>query len=149
MSENKIKSLYDHYKNTSKKLKIVCDWDEVIQSAYPYAYWLGRKEQRKNKNTTYCVPFVDFFDSYWHGGERDYYRTSNPSDIYHQMPFLTIAEDLLRLIKEDKVEELIFLSTSDDRKYEVFKETFLKLRKIDKVCLRMMTDEPRYRTKAE
>jgi len=31
--DKSIKSLYEHYKNTPKKLKIVCDWDEVIQSA--------------------------------------------------------------------------------------------------------------------
>ncbi|CAG8710989.1 19166_t:CDS:2 [Racocetra fulgida] len=55
------------------------------------------------------------------------YGIKNPSDIYHQMPFLTIAEDLLKLVKEDKVEELIFLSTSDERKIEVFEETFRKV----------------------
>ncbi|CAG8857404.1 965_t:CDS:2, partial [Gigaspora margarita] len=55
------------------------------------------------------------------------YGIENPSDIYHQMPFLTIAEDLLKLVKEDKVEELIFLSTSDERKIEVFEETFRKV----------------------
>ncbi|CAI2172562.1 17523_t:CDS:10 [Funneliformis geosporum] len=65
---------------------------------------------------------------YWHDNE-GYYRNENPSDIYHRMPFLTIAEGLLRLLKEDKIEKLIFLSTSDDRKIEVFEETFRKLAK--------------------
>jgi hypothetical protein len=48
---------------------------------------------------------------------------------------LTIAEDLLKLIKEDKVEQLIFLSAYDKRKFskgdlrkeEIFKETFGKV----------------------
>jgi len=85
------------------------------------------------------------------------------------MPFLTIAEDLLRLIKEDKVEKLIFLSTSDDRKIEVFKKTFDKFAKLvpvgellpasnplNRKCvlerniqLHLMTNYPEMRTKNE
>src|ERR1044072_1952168 len=61
----------------------------------------------------------------------------NSPNFYQEAPFLTIAEDLLKLIKEDKVEKLIFLSAydkrkfpnSDERKREVFRETFLKLSK--------------------
>jgi len=39
MVKNKriINSLYEQFKNTEKKLKIVCDWDEVIQATEPYA----------------------------------------------------------------------------------------------------------------
>jgi hypothetical protein len=62
----------------------------------------------------------------------------NSPDFYQQAPFLTIAEDLLKLIKEDKVEKLIFLSAYDKRKFpngderkcEIFKETFGKLGEI-------------------
>src|SRR3954451_18832381 len=61
------------------------------------------------------------------GSSMFYSDLENPNDFYQQAPFLTIAEDLLKLIKEDKVEKLIFLSTGDDRKYEVFRETFYKL----------------------
>jgi hypothetical protein len=43
---DKIISLYDHFKNTPKKLKIVCDWDEVIQPHEPYALWLAVGEER-------------------------------------------------------------------------------------------------------
>jgi len=32
----------------------------------------------------------------------------------------------LKLIKEDKIKKLVFLSTGDERKYEVFRETFGK-----------------------
>jgi len=34
-----INCLYNHFKNTPKKLKIVCDWDEVIQPLEPKAYY--------------------------------------------------------------------------------------------------------------
>jgi hypothetical protein len=32
-----IKTLYETFQNSPKRLKIVCDWDEVIQSCEPYA----------------------------------------------------------------------------------------------------------------
>ncbi|CAI2183848.1 14176_t:CDS:10 [Funneliformis geosporum] len=59
----------------------------------------------------------------------------NSPDFYQQAPFLTIAEDLLKLIKEDKVDRLIFLSAydkrkfpnGDDRKIKIFGETFGKV----------------------
>ena len=38
-------SLYDHFKNTPKKLKIVCDWDEVIQATEPYSLYLTIREK--------------------------------------------------------------------------------------------------------
>jgi len=66
-----------------------------------------------------------------------YLEIKNSPDFYQQAPFLTIAEDLLKLIKEGKVSKLIFLSAydkrkfpnNDERKYEVFRETFAKLAK--------------------
>jgi hypothetical protein len=39
MNTKIISSLYELYKNTPKKLKIVCDWDEVIQACESYALW--------------------------------------------------------------------------------------------------------------
>jgi hypothetical protein len=33
------KTLYEHFKDTPKRLKIVCDWDEVIQACEPYSLW--------------------------------------------------------------------------------------------------------------
>jgi len=45
MNKIKISTLYEIYKNTPKKLKIVCDWDEVIQAGEPYALWLANKNQ--------------------------------------------------------------------------------------------------------
>src|SRR3954471_5249611 len=60
------------------------------------------------------------------GFPKDHYSLGNPDDFYQQAPFLTIAEDLLKLIKEDKIKKLVFLSTGDERKYEVFRETFGK-----------------------
>ena len=45
----KITTLYEHFKNTPKKLKIICDWDEVIQACEPYALWktLGGEFEKK------------------------------------------------------------------------------------------------------
>jgi len=59
----------------------------------------------------------------------------NSPSFYQQAPFLTIAEDLLKLIKKDKVEQLIFLSAydkrkfpgGDDRKIDIFLDTFFEL----------------------
>ncbi|CAG8437532.1 6961_t:CDS:2 [Ambispora leptoticha] len=56
-------------------------------------------------------------------------------------PFLTIAEDLLKLIKEDKVEKLIFLSAYDKRKFpngderkaQIFKQTFVEVKNMYKI----------------
>nr|CAG8498146.1 11303_t:CDS:2 [Entrophospora candida] len=69
--------------------------------------------------------------------EERYSEIKNSPNFYQEAPFLTIAEDLLKLIKEDRVEQLIFLSAydkrkfpkGDDRKYEIFRETFAKLAK--------------------
>jgi len=59
----------------------------------------------------------------------------NSPNFYQEAPFLTIAEDLLKLIKEDKVDRLIFLSAYDKRKFpygderkeQIFKEIFDKV----------------------
>ncbi|CAJ0918291.1 21731_t:CDS:2 [Entrophospora sp. SA101] len=71
--------------------------------------------------------------------KEDYLRKQseikNSPNFYQQAPFLTIAEDLLKLIKEGKVELLIFLSAYDKRKFpngdprkkEIFAETFARL----------------------
>jgi hypothetical protein len=38
-TKKKINCLYSHFKDTQRKLKIVCDWDEVIQPLEPKAYY--------------------------------------------------------------------------------------------------------------
>src|SRR3954451_8334578 len=45
MNKAKIDGLYEHFKNTPKKLKIVCDWDEVIQATEPYCLYLATKKR--------------------------------------------------------------------------------------------------------
>ncbi|CAG8797607.1 18148_t:CDS:2, partial [Racocetra persica] len=62
-------------------------------------------------------------------------QIKNSPTFYQQAPFLTIAENLLKLIKEDKVERLIFLSAYDKRKFpnedgdsrkgQIFRKTFV------------------------
>ncbi|CAG8435228.1 5940_t:CDS:2 [Ambispora gerdemannii] len=74
----------------------------------------------------------------------------NSPDFYQQAPFLTIAEDLLKLIKEDKVESLIFLSAydkkrfvwGDERKRKIFRETFSNLSKFTEVGKSVIDDNP-------
>ncbi|CAG8480382.1 452_t:CDS:2 [Ambispora leptoticha] len=59
-------------------------------------------------------------------------KIKNETDFYEKTPFLTIAKELLMLIKENKVEQIIFLSAynkrdfanGDPRKKKTFSETF-------------------------
>jgi hypothetical protein len=69
---------------------------------------------------------------------RDNYPiVKNSPKFYQEAPFLTIAEDLLKLIREDKVEQLTFLSAydkrvfpdGDERKLQIFIETFARFGK--------------------
>src|SRR6185369_5748751 len=61
-------------------------------------------------------------------------KIKNETDFYEKSPFLTIAKELLMLIKENKVERVIFLSAynkkdfsnGDPRKKKIFSETFGK-----------------------
>ncbi|CAG8698637.1 3090_t:CDS:1, partial [Scutellospora calospora] len=60
-------------------------------------------------------------------------KIKNEPDFYENAPFLTLAKELLKLVKEDKV-EVIFLSAydkrafadDDPRKKKIFGETFGK-----------------------
>ena len=62
--QNKIYSnLYDCLKNSPKKLKIVCDWDEVIQATEPCALW----KVPISKGERECE-FSEFFEAFWQGG---------------------------------------------------------------------------------
>jgi alkylated DNA nucleotide flippase Atl1 len=48
MERKVIESLYNHFKDTEKKLKIVCDWDEVIQSLEPFALYQSLEEKKNH-----------------------------------------------------------------------------------------------------
>lgn len=173
--DRKIVSLYEHFKNTPKKLKIVCDWDEVIQACEPWAYFNANipkeiREQDKLK------AFSQYFQAFWEnenspieysnfgshtkqclaipylGFSEKQIQIKNSPNFYQEAPFLTIAEDLLKLIKEDKVENLIFLSAydkrkfpeGDERKFKIFAETFEKLileKSLDGVGLKLIPFE--------
>ena len=155
MSEQRIiNSLYEHFKNSPKKLKIVCDWDEVIQACEPFAFFKRIKETEKDWDWEFKRYFKDFWEPpliveyspYDSKIKEDYdpendntslvlarhREIKNSPNFYQKAPFLTIAEDLLKLIKEDKVEKLIFLSAydkrvfpkEDDRKWDIFDNTF-------------------------
>jgi hypothetical protein len=123
-------NLYDHFKNAPKKLKIICDWDEVIQVHESYCLWKAIDAPNSPNND-----FTWFFKEFWNKeGSIEYSpygskikqnnlfakgqeEIKTSSDLYRNQPFLTVAEDLLKLIKEDKVEKLIFLSAYDKRKF--------------------------------
>ncbi|CAG8731588.1 10268_t:CDS:2, partial [Ambispora leptoticha] len=123
MNENKTTTLYEHYKNTPKKLKIVCDWDEVIQAYI-----------NDGKGVQFS-PYGSQLKGFYKELTEKQQEIKNSPDFYRKAPFLTIAEDLLKLIKEDKVEKLIFLSAYDKRKFpnadyrkvNIFVKTFFKL----------------------
>ena len=173
MSARKIiNNLYEHFKNTPKRLKIVCDWDEVIQASEPYALWEATNKDALESHDWNDVrlweaakTFPEYFYSYWftnsplieyspYGSKNKVHKElldrpsyeermnrqanyKNSPYFYHLSPFLTIAEDLLKLIREGKVERLIFLSVYDKRKFpngdprksEVFRETFHRFAK--------------------
>ncbi|MCE8162725.1 MAG: hypothetical protein I3273_01870 [Candidatus Moeniiplasma glomeromycotorum] len=151
MGQNLINCLYSHFKNSPQKLKIVCDWDEVIQPHEPYALWRAKNERsKKGKNANFLIPFTEFFKEFWekdleivyfpYGSKikedvslSDYQQAiKNSPNFYQEAPFLTIAKELLMLIREGKVEKLIFLSAYDKRKFpqgdsrkkQIFGETF-------------------------
>ena len=157
-----INSFYENFKNSPKKLKIVCDWDEVVQATEPYVGWKALKELshlfKGGFHKTFEEQFKDFWNTelvdYFHYGSKikevmfhgkdhlnKYLEIKNSPNFYQQAPFLTIAEDLVKLIKEDKVEQIIFLVHSkvldvkgeqqekvirDERIGLIFKETFGK-----------------------
>ena len=169
INKQKIDCLYSYFKDSSKKLKIVCDWDEVIQATEPYATWLTLKKELATKELS---NFPSYFNHFWGDSlfKIDYssygsrlrcedksspilatiqnsirenqesilgkqQAIKNSPNFYQEAPFLTIAENLLKLIKENKVERLIFLSAydkkkfpnGDNRKTKIFGETFAKL----------------------
>ena len=185
MNKNII-NLYDHFKSTPKKLKIICDWDEVIQPCEPYANYLEQSERNENLLEKDKRPFSEYFKTFWsteskykveyspYGSrfkvnapkgysvemfEEKQQQIKNSPTFYHQAPFLTIAEDLLRLIKEDRVEKLIFLSAYDKRefpnedlrKWKVFHQTFGQCLEYPKCSIKLIPfdNETQGQTKAD
>lgn len=153
-----INCLYSHFKDVLKKLKIVCDWDEVVQPHEPYALWLISLSEKQKKDGYFDekIDFSEYFKFFWEKWSELWIEYSpygsrlisdedaeklnqqqvikNSLDFYQQAPFLTIAKELLKLVKENKA-EVIFLSAYDKRvfangdlrKKEIFAETFGKI----------------------
>jgi hypothetical protein len=169
-----INCLYSHFKNASKRLRIVCDWDEVIQVLEPKVYYELSQEEA-HSNAPWWMPngtkFEDFFSNFWlnppiyysdYGSHSAYAgknivknctssnnisfasglrsikneadKIKNKPDFYQCSPFLTLAKELLKLVKENKA-EVSFLSAydqqvfanGDPRKKKIFAETFGKI----------------------
>jgi len=169
-----IDCLYSHFKNTPKKLKIVCDWDEVIQSLEPKVYYELSEREGAYYDAPWWMPngtkFEEWLKNFWlnppiyfsdYGSHSIYSEKEmvkncrrensafvlgvrsikskveeikNEPDFYEKTFFLTIAKELLMLIKENKIEKIIFLSAydkrafrdGDPRKKKIFSETFGK-----------------------
>jgi len=131
----------EEYQKKDRKLKVFCDWDEVIQPLEPKVYYEYHKEQELFKN--YFRNFwkqiaktkrIITFSSYGsHAVSRDENLTKikNDVDFYNKAPFLTIAKELL-LALEDNLIELTFLSAynqddfpnGDERKAKKAKKIF-------------------------
>jgi len=112
-------------------------WNCEMIKYSPYGSRLLNEEERRIKGFSIFEPSLI----------EKQQEIKNSPNFYYQAPFLTIAEDLLKLIKEGKVEQLIFLSAydkrvkyiytnetimfsdkfGDPRKIEIFKKTFEKL----------------------
>ncbi|CAI2162874.1 17002_t:CDS:2 [Funneliformis geosporum] len=128
-----INCLYSHFKNTPKKLKVVCDWDEVIQPLEPKVHSIYTDKDMVNS----CLPVKTAKGTSYGLGARSIKgkvdKIKNEPDFYERSPFLTLAKELLKLVKENKV-EVIFLSAydkrafpnGDPRKKKIFIETFGK-----------------------
>nr|CAG8484546.1 10663_t:CDS:2 [Entrophospora candida] len=124
-----VNCLYEYFRNAPKKLKVVCDWDEVIQPLEPKVYYEFHSIYTDKSTVGGCIGMAlgpkkikDKVD-----------KIKNETDFYEHSPFLTLAKELLKLVKENKV-EVVFLSAydkktfpnGDPRKEKIFRETFGK-----------------------
>lgn len=134
MNQNKIYSLYELIKQKflekGRPLKIVADWDEVLQPSKPLIiYQISDKK----------LSFAEFFKHFWsnvkivyklHGTKikRYSYVSNDPaelddqklkkckvemfgSEFYPWAPLLTIADDLLLALKEGLISRLNLISS--------------------------------------
>ena len=66
---NLIDCLYNHFKNTPKKLKVVCDWDEVMQTLEPKVYYELSEREGAYYDAPWWKPngtkFEEFFQDFW------------------------------------------------------------------------------------
>ncbi len=140
--------LYELIKKTNQEknrpLRIVCDWDEVIQNHFSLVVWKmsGEKEG---------IKFEDFYENYWQkeGGYEGWADFADKYQIYFgdgkakykearksvisddNPPFISLADELLTCLKEGLIEEVVFLSGYNQKepehevqKNEAFAATF-------------------------
>lgn len=144
----KINSLYTLIKETSQQkghpLKIICDWDDTIQSYTPQSFYkLFEKCLVKNEDERKLISFDKFF-SHWAIAID---AIKEKDDFYKQAPFISTADDLLLSVKERLISELIFLSyfnkrrfpNGDLRKEEKFRNTFGKLSQQAKLDMKLIS----------
>src|SRR5436305_12025083 len=88
----------------------------------PYGSRLLNENERKGKGFSVFEPSL----------LEKQQEIKNSPNFYQEAPFLTIAEDLVKLLKGGKIDKLIFLSAYDKRKFpngderkrKIFKDTF-------------------------
>ena len=157
----KINNLYQFVRESKekkgRKLKIICDWDEVLMPRNPTVYYIIANRP---------CPFAEFFQKFWEGvlvnyqglsckvlrtnikeveklREEDSGELQNKekeiSKIYHNLydesPWLSVAQDLLRALEEDLIEYFIITGNyKKDRHKEIAVDETLggDLRKIKK-----------------
>ncbi|CAJ0890579.1 2738_t:CDS:2 [Entrophospora sp. SA101] len=110
-------------------LQVFAPQNEVIQAHESYAFW--------KQDIINYTPYGSKIKPKDREVAEEYEEFKNSPNFYQEAPFLTIAEDLLKLIKEGKVEDLTFLTANDDRTFPegdnrkkvIFSETFGKLGK--------------------
>jgi hypothetical protein len=129
---NNINSLYEFIKEQKEKknkpLKIICDWDDCIQ---PFDPWIIFQVSPDKDNLD---KFEDYFQAYFN---KDAAKNKEAAEFvekvkkekltgsyydqlidkhgcnwkYEVTPFTTIAEDLLKALKEDLIDELLIISS--------------------------------------
>lgn len=132
-------NLYQLIKHKSQEkdrpLKIVCDWNDVIQDAVSYPLWDIEKK---------AVTYKEYFQKFWSEYKGDLYWRKDEkldqlvnaywkdSEYFNKVPFLSPAKELLLALEENLIEELLFLSSyserihpgGDKRKLKRFEATF-------------------------
>ena len=143
------KKIYELIKSISQEksqpLKIVCDWDEVIQNHFSMIVWELSGEKEKG------TKFEEFYESYWlkEGGYEGWADFADKYQIYFgdgkakykqarvntiadtNPPLISLADEVLLCLKEGLIQEITFLSgynqkepEHEKQKNDIFQATF-------------------------
>lgn len=137
-----VNSLHELIKQKSKergrKLRVSCDWDETMQVHKPKLKWDHQEKNKENYSS-----FEEYFKVFWenykgkHKGGYSWSKNNGvvkPQNFYEKSPWLSPSEDLLKCLKDDLIELLVFNTIrnkkthphGDDRKPRIYRRTFGK-----------------------